>query len=387
MATRPLPDPGRLPGPTADTPVPFVDLTAEHAAYRDELDAAVASVIDSSSFILGEEVTRFEEAFAAYCGTRHAVGVDSGFSALELILRAHDIGPGDEVVTTANTFVATAAAIDSTGARPVLVDVDPVTHLMRPEALEAAITPRTRAVIPVHLYGRIADMEAIMAVAEARGLLVFEDACQAHGAVRAGVRAGSFGHASAFSFYPSKNLGALGDGGIITTDDDEVARRLKVLRNVGSSRKYIHTERGFNRRLDSLHAAVLDVKLPHLDGANGRRIKAAAAYGAYLAGLPLGLPAPAEHGEHVFHLYVVEIDHRDQLQAFLEERGVATGVHYPVPIHLQPGYTWLGYRPGDFPVTERLAERIVSLPMFPTIDIGQIAHVARGIEAFVERNH
>lgn len=365
--------------------VPFVDLAAEHAAYRDEMDAAMAGVIDSCSFVLGDEVAAFEDAFAAYCGTAHAVGVDSGFSALELMLRAYGIGPGDEVITTANTFVATAAAIDAAGARPVLVDVDPVTQCMSPDGFAAAITPRTKAVVPVHLFGRVAPMDPIVEVANRHGLLVFEDACQAHGARYRGRRAGALGHAAAFSFYPSKNLGALGDGGMITTDDPEVAERLRMLRNVGSAEKYIHEIRGFNRRLDTIHAAVLAIKLDHLDTVNDRRRDAAAAYSALLADLPIDLPRPAPFGEHVYHLFVVETEQRDELQELLKQRGVSTGIHYPVPIHLQPGYRWLGYGEGDFPVAERLARQILSLPMFPTIDLAQIAYVVRAMSEYFTR--
>ncbi|MFP3914999.1 MAG: DegT/DnrJ/EryC1/StrS family aminotransferase [Actinomycetota bacterium] len=361
--------------------VPFVDLGSEHAPYRHQIDAAVARVIDESSFVLGEDVAAFEQDFAAYCGTAHAVGVDSGFSALELMLRAFGIGAGDEVITTANTFVATAAAIDAAGARPVLVDADPVTRSMTADNLEAAITPRTRAIIPVHLFGRVVPMDDIREVADRHGLVVLEDACQAHGARYRGRRVGSLGHAAAFSFYPSKNLGALGDGGMVTTDDAEMAGRLRMLRNVGSSQKYVHEIRGFNRRLDTVHAAALRVKLRHLDTANDRRRDAAAAYSALLADLPLHLPAPAAFGSHVYHLYVVESAQREGLQEHLTSRGVATGIHYPIPIHLQPGYRWLGYSEGDFPVSERLAREMLSLPMFPTIDMSQIAYV---VEAMVD---
>lgn len=365
--------------------VPFVDLANEHAPYRDELDAAVAGVVDTCSFVLGSEVAAFEASFAEYCGTAHAIGVDSGFSALELMLRAYDIGPGDEVITTANTFVATAAAIDAVGARPVLVDVDPGTHCMSPEDLAGAVTPRTKAVIPVHLFGRVVPMEPIRAVAERHGLLILEDACQAHGARYRNRRAGALGHAAAFSFYPSKNLGAFGDGGMVTTDDASLAQRIRMLRNVGSAEKYIHEIRGFNRRLDTVHAAVLRVKLERLDTANDRRRDAAAAYSALLGDLPVGLPDPAAFGQHVFHLYVVESERRDELQGFLEEWGVSTGIHYPVPIHLQPGYRWLGYGEGDFPVTERLAREMLSLPMFPTIGISQIAYVVRAMTDYFSR--
>jgi dTDP-4-amino-4,6-dideoxygalactose transaminase len=364
--------------------VPFVDLVSEHADYRSELDEAIASVIDTSSFVLGEAVDRFEASFASYCATSHAVGVDSGFSALELILRAWGIGPGDEVITTANTFIATAGAIDATGATPVLVDVDRSTRSIDVEAVEAAVTGRTRAIIPVHLYGRMAPMAALLEVADRHGLKVLEDACQAHGARTEGRPAGSWGDAAAFSFYPSKNLGAIGDGGMVVTSDPALADRVRMLRNVGSAEKYIHRVRGFNRRLDSIHAAVLDVKLRRLDSANTARRWAAGTYNSLLDGLDLTLPAPFEGEEHVFHLYVIEVERREELQNHLRSSGIATGVHYPVPIHLQPAYQELGYGPGDFPVSERLARHILSLPMFPTIEAGQVAHVARAVRGFFE---
>lgn len=364
--------------------VPFVDLGAEHRLYRLELDQAIASVVDTSSFVLGDEVEAFERAFASYCGTAHAVGVDSGFSALELILRAYGIGPGDEVITTANTFVATVAAIDCVGARPVLVDVDPETRCIDVDAVAAAITSRTRAVLPVHLFGRIADMVRISELAERHDLVVVEDACQAHGALDDGRRAGSLGHAAAFSFYPSKNLGAFGDGGMVVTDDHEVAATVRMLRNVGSVEKYVHEIRGYNRRLDTIHAAVLGVKLGHLDTANDARRRAAARYSSLLDELPVSVPAVSERPEHVFHLYVIETDRRDELADHLRARGVATGIHYPIPVHLQPAYGWLGYERGAFPVSEQLAGRILSLPMFPTITVTELAYVVRATRAFFE---
>lgn len=364
--------------------VPFVDLVSEHAEYRSELDEAMAAVIETSSFVLGEAVERFEASFASYCGTRHAVGVDSGFSALELILRAWGIGPGDEVITTANTFVATVGAIDAVGATPILVDVDRTTRSIDVDAVEAVVTARTKAIIPVHLFGRMAPMPALLEVADRWGLKVLEDACQAHGA-RAGERpAGSWGDAAAFSFYPSKNLGAFGDGGIVVTNDAGLADRVRMLRNVGSAEKYVHQVRGFNRRLDSIHAAVLDVKLSRLDSANAARRRAAAAYNSLLDGLDVATPAPFEGEEHVFHLYVIEVDRREELQSHLRRVGIATGVHYPVPVHLQPAYEGLGYGPGDFPVSERLARHILSLPIFPTIETGQVAHVARAMREFFQ---
>ena len=364
--------------------VPFVDLTGEHAAYRQELEEAIASVVEDSSFVLGEAVGRFEASFASYCETRHAVGVDSGFSALELILRAWGIGPGDEVITTANTFVATVGAIDATGATPVLVDVDAVSRSIDVDAVEAAVTARTKAIVPVHLFGRMAPMAELQEVADRYGLAILEDACQAHGARMQDRPAGSWGDAAAFSFYPSKNLGAFGDGGMVVTDDAALADRVRLLRNVGSAEKYVHQVRGFNRRLDSIHAAVLDVKLRRLDQANEARRAAAAQYSSLLDGLGLTIPAPFADDEHVFHLYVVEVERREELRTHLEQRGIATGVHYPIPIHLQPAYQGLGYSLGDLPVSERLALHMLSLPIFPTIDSDQVAHVARAVREFCE---
>jgi dTDP-4-amino-4,6-dideoxygalactose transaminase len=362
--------------------VRFVDLQAEYRGMKSELDAAISRVLERSDFVLGEAVRQLEEAFAGYCGVQHAIGVDSGFSALELSLRAMDIGPGDEVITAANTFYATAAAICSCGATPVLVDADPTTATLDPARLEAAITPATRAVIPVHLYGHPADMERIGAIATANGLRVLEDACQAHGARYRSRRTGGLGDAAAYSFYPSKNLGAFGDGGIVVTDDADLAERLRMLRNLGTRERNRHELRGFNRRLDTLQAAVVHAKLPALDDANDRRRWAAASYERALAGLPLELPSTAPWAEHVFHLYVIQTPERDRLRDHLEADGIETGIHYPFPIHLQPAHADLGYRAGDFPVTEGLAERILSLPMHPALTDDDLDHVTGSIMAF-----
>ena len=372
---------------TASPPVqvPFVDLGAAHRRDREAIDAAIAGVLDRSDFVLGAAVLQFEEAFAAHCGVRHAIGVDSGFSALELTMRAYGIGEGDEVITAANTFVATVGAIDIVGARPVLVDVHPETLTLDPEQLEAAITPATRAIVPVHLYGQPADMDAIMGIASTHGLLVIEDACQAHAARYRGARAGSLGDAASFSFYPAKNLGALGDGGMVVTNDAEVANRLYRLRNLGSATKYVHEIKGFNRRLDTLHAAVLAVKLAHLDADNASRRRTAALYGELLAESPVTLPTTRSDVEHVYHLYVIQTDDRDALRAHLEDAGVATGVHYPVPVHHQPAYRGLGYGRGDFPVTEHSASRIVSLPMYPDMPLPAIVHTARSVRSHFTR--
>jgi dTDP-4-amino-4,6-dideoxygalactose transaminase len=366
--------------------IPFVDLQVEYQAIKTDLDNAIAAVLNRSDFVLGQAVGEFEEAFAQYCETSYAVGVDSGFSALELILRAYDIGPGDEVITAANTFIATALAISTVGAKPVLVDIDPDTYNLNPEILEAAITSATRAIIPVHLYGHPADMDPIVTIAQRHGVKVIEDACQAHGARYNGRRTGSLGDAAAFSFYPSKNLGAYGDGGIVVTSDPFVADRARLLRNLGQQAKYLHHIKGYNHRLDTVQAAILGTKLPHLDQRNAGRRQAAALYERLLADLPVVAPKVTANVEHVFHLFVVRIPERDLLQAHLTEAGIATGIHYPRPIHLQPAYQDLGYQQGDFPVTEQYADEILSLPMYPELQSEAIADVVGAISAFINQN-
>jgi dTDP-4-amino-4,6-dideoxygalactose transaminase len=368
--------------PAATMDVLFVDVRTTYDAQRAQIDAAMTGVLEHGDFVLGDAVAAFEEAFAAYCGAGHAVGVDSGFSALELILRAHGIGPGDEVVTAANTFVATVGAIDSAGARPVLVDITPDTYTMDPAAVAAAITPATRAIVPVHLYGQPADMDAITAIAARHGLLVVEDACQAHGAMHKARRTGVLGDAAAFSFYPAKNLGAFGDGGMVVTDDPAIADIVRKLRNLGSAEKYRHDIKGFNRRLDTLHAAVLSVKLTRLDRDNASRRRTAALYGGLLAGLPLRLPHTRADAKHVHHLYVIETSDRDALRRHLTAVGVATGIHYPIPIHLQPAYHFLAHGTGSFPATEAGAARILSLPMYPDMPLAGVAHTAGWITRF-----
>lgn len=363
--------------------VSFVDLQFEYQGIKDEIDAAIAGVLNRSDYVLGKGVQEFEAAFAEYCEAEYAVGVDSGYSALELILRAYGIGPGDEVITAANTFIATALAISNCGARPVLVDVDPNTYNLDPALLESAITPATRAVIPVHLYGQPADMDGILAVAQKHNLWVIEDACQAHGARYKGRRAGSLGHAAAFSFYPSKNLGAYGDGGIVVTADPVVAEQVRLLRNVGQSAKYRHQVKGFNNRLDTIQAAVLCVKLPHLDKGNEWRRETAVRYNQLLANSSIVTPTTAHWAEHVYHLYLIQADNRDELQAHLSQAGIATGIHYPIPIHLQPAYADLAYKPGDFPVTEMLAQRILSLPMYPGLTREAVEYTANAICSYV----
>ena len=362
--------------------VPFVDLAAEQAVIGDEVGDAVARVLQGTDWILGREVAAFEEEFARYCGTAYAVGTDSGLSALELALRAYGIGAGDEVVTAAHTFVATALAISHTGATPVLVDVDEKTHTIAPELLERAITKRTKAIIPVHLYGHPADMDAVLEIARAHGLVVIEDACQAHGARYDGVRVGSLADAGAFSFYPAKNLGAYGDGGILVTNDETVRDRVRMLRDYGQQEKYHHVVKGFNRRLDTLQAAVLRVKLRRLDERNAARRRHAELYSRLLAGTGAITPAVRDGVEHVWHLYVVRVAERAALRAFLADRGIATGLHYPIPVHLQAAYSDLGYAPGAFPVAEQLADEVLSLPMYAELTAAAIEHVAAAIADF-----
>lgn len=362
--------------------VPFLDLGAQYPAIAAEIDATTSKVILESDFILGRELRLFEEEFAAYCGARHAVGMDSGTSALELALRAYGIGPGDEVITVANTFIASALAISHCGAKPILVDADPATYTMDVAALSNAITPDTKAIIPVHLYGQPADMDPIMRLAGKYGLVVIEDACQAHGACYKGKRVGSLGHAAAFSFYPGKNLGAYGDGGMVVTNDRQVATRLEMLRNYGQKEKYHHLTQGYNRRLDTLQAAVLRVKLRHLDEWNSARRQHAERYRRLLEGHGVAVPREASYAESVWHLFVIRTDQRDELKAHLANRGIGTGIHYPVPIHLQPAYRDLGYARGSLPVTEHFASRILSLPMYAELTPQGVEAVAEAVRDF-----
>ncbi len=359
--------------------IPLVDLKAQYAALRGDIDAAIARVIANTSFIMGPEVRAFEEAFAAYCQADHAVGVSSGTAAIELTLRALGIGPGDEVITTPFTFIATAEAISATGATPVFADIDPATYNLAPNAVEAAITPATRALLPVHLYGQPADMPALAAIAERHGLFLIEDAAQAHGAELDGRRVGSLGQAACFSFYPGKNLGAYGDGGAVTTNDALLAARLRKLRDHGRSSKYVHDELGYGHRLDALQAAILAAKLPHLDAANTARRRLAARYQELLAETDLTLPSAPEGVAPVWHLFVVRTMRRDGLMASLRQQGIETGIHYPLPLHLQPAYRWLGAESGAFPVAEAAAQQVLSLPLFPEMTDQQQDRVAAAL--------
>jgi len=351
--------------------IPFLDLHAAYLELRAELDAAAQRVLASGWYILGAEVEAFEQEFAAYCETEHCVGVGNGLEALHLILRAYGIGPGDEVIVPANTYIATWLAVSYAGARPVPVEPDARTYNLDPALIEAAITPATKAILPVHLYGQPAEMDPINAVAARYGLKVIEDAAQAHGARYRGRRVGGLGDAAGFSFYPGKNLGALGDGGAVVTKDAELAERVRVLRNYGSRVKYHNEVKGFNSRLDELQAALLRVKLPVLDEWNQRRQDAAARYLDDLAGSELGLPFAPEWAEPVWHLFVVRHPQREELQQRLQQAGIGTMIHYPVPPHLQPAYAEWGYGVGAFPLSEAIHREVLSLPMGPQLTVAQ----------------
>lgn len=366
--------------------VPWIDLTQQHHELREEINAAIQGVLDHADFILGQDVHKLEEEFAAYCGTQFAVGVDSGLSALELSLRALGIGPGHEVIVPAHTFTATAAAVTFTGATPVFVDVDPDTWTLDTKKIEDAITPHTKAILPVHLYGLPADMHMILGIAEKYELLVIEDACQAHGAKYKGHRAGSMGNAAGFSFYPTKNLGACGDGGMVTTNDAKVAETVRALRNCGQTAKNVHELMPFNHRLDSLQAAILRVKLHYLDQWIEERRHVATLYRQLLAGADVRLPADPPGYQHVYHLFVIRSQNRDALQSYLKDRGIGTAIHYPAPVHLQPFYSKGKDRRGEFPVAEQLCKEILSLPMYPEMTDEQVNYVAEGVRNFAAEN-
>jgi dTDP-4-amino-4,6-dideoxygalactose transaminase len=359
--------------------VPLIDLTIQHQKLQPEINRAIQGIFDRADFILGQDISRFEEEFASYCGAKYAVGVDSGLSALELSLRAYGVGPGDEVIVPTHTFTATAAAITFTGAKPVFVDADPATFNIDVTKIEAAITPRTKAILPVHLYGLPADMNMILGIAEKHGLVVVEDACQAHGAKYRGMMTGSMGNAAAFSFYPTKNLGACGDGGIVTTNNEKVADAVRAMRNCGQRVKNVHELRPTNHRLDTIQAAILRVKLPHLDQWVEARRRLAALYDKLLAGSPVVTPVEPPGYQHVYHLYVIRSQNRDALQAHLKERGVGTAIHYPTPVHLQPFLAKNGYIPGQFPIAEKICSEILSLPLYPELTEEQVEFVASEI--------
>lgn len=355
--------------------IPFADLYSLHIGIEDELSAVFHRILAHSTFVLGPEVETFEEKFARYVGTNHCVAVNTGTAALHVALAVLGVGAGDEVITVAHTFIATAEAITAVGATPRFIDIDPVSFNMDPQLLEAAITPRTKAIIPVHMYGQCADMDSILAIARAHCIPVIEDACQAHGAVYKGKRAGSMGVVGCFSFYPGKNLGACGEGGAITTSDPELAARMRMWRNHGSSAKYEHDFAGLNMRMEGLQGGVLTVKLRHLDAWNDQRRAVAALYDHALQETEIQAPAEMLYGRHVYHLYVIQSSQRDLLRARLTEADIETGLHYPIPLHLQKAYRHLGYRLGDLPRTELVKDRILSLPMYPTLAAGDVAKV------------
>ena len=347
--------------------IPLVDLKAQYQFLKPEIAAAIELVLDSGQFVLGDQVAAFEQEFAHYVGAAEGIGVNTGTSALHLALLAAGVGPGDEVITVPFTFVATVAAIDYTGARAVFVDIDPVNYTMDVTQLERAVTPRTKAIVPVHLYGHSADMDPILEVARRHGLVVIEDACQAHGAEYRDRRVGSIGLMGCFSFYPGKNLGACGEGGMVVTNDPECAKRVRMLRDWGQDRKYHHLLKGFNYRLEGLQGSILRVKLRHLDGWTEARRTHARGYDSLLADAGLITPTESPWARHVYHVYAVRTRERDALQRTLHANGVQTGIHYPVPVHLQPAYADLGYRAGQFPQAERAADEVLSLPMYPEL--------------------
>jgi len=357
--------------------IPFVDLKTQYMRHKEQFQDAIDTVLSNTAFILGKTVEQFEDEFSEFIGARYAVGVASGTDALHLSLRAAGISQGDEIITATNTFYATTAAIELVGARPVLVDCDPLTYLMDLFAVEAAITAKTKAIIPVHLYGQAVNMDKIAEIANKHNLIVIEDACQAHGAKFKGRGAGTFGLANAFSFYPGKNLGAFGDGGAVTTNDKEIYEKLLALRNYGSTHKYYHPTFGINSRLDGIQAAVLRVKLPFLDEWNRARLQAAERYIKNLEGFPrISLPERTADSRHIFHLFVIQVDmDRDLVLEKLAEQDVQAGIHYPIPLHLQQAYHYLGYKEGDFPVAEASSRKIISLPMFPEITNDQVDFV------------
>jgi dTDP-4-amino-4,6-dideoxygalactose transaminase len=366
--------------------IPMVDLKAQYRAIRADVDEAVRKTLEESAFILGKTVSEFEAAFAEYCHTLHAVGVNSGTAALHLALTAAGVGEGDEVITVPNTFIATAEAIAHTGARVVLVDVDPETLNMDVERLHKALTSRTRAIIPVHLYGNPADMEGICEVARSVGALVIEDAAQAHGALYGGRKVGSIGDIGCFSFYPGKNLGAYGDAGAVVTDDDGIARAVRMFSDHGRSEKHQHLVIGWNERLDAIQAAILGVKLRYIENWNASRRMMAELYTALLEDIPGIVPVrPLKETTPVYHLYVVrvEIGSREELRENLAEIGIATGIHYPVPLHRTPAFRFLGYREGEFPIAEAAMKKILSLPLYPEIGREEIQTVAGAIRAYV----
>jgi len=362
--------------------IPQANPRAQYKSHQPEIDQAIARVLDKGRYILGEETAAFEREFAAYLGVRFGIGVGSGTEAIHLALRACGVGPGDEVITVSHTAVATVVAIELCGATPVLVDIDPRSFTLDPARLPAAITPRTKAILPVHLYGQSADLEPILSLARRHHLRVIEDCAQSHGATYQGKRTGAWGDMACFSFYPTKNLGAMGDGGFVATDDPQLAENARLLREYGWRQRYVSEIGGWNTRLDELQAAILRVKLRTLDTDNARRRHLAALYDERLAASPVSPPQAMPYGQHVYHLYVVRSAQRNELQTFLRERGIGTLVHYPVPIHLQPAYRGRLGDVSSLPETERAAREVLSLPLFPELTEAEVHQVAEAVRAF-----
>jgi dTDP-4-amino-4,6-dideoxygalactose transaminase len=362
--------------------IPFVDLKSQYLSIKSEIDAAVIGVLESTQFVLGSAVAGFEKSFASYCKTEHAIGVNSGTSALHLALLAAGIGAGDEVITTPFTFVATVSAIDYARAKPVFVDIDPESQSIDPAKLEAAITPRTKAIMPVHLHGRPVDMDPILEIAKRKKVLVIEDAAQAHGAEYKGRRCGSMGDIGCFSFYPGKNLGAYGEGGAVTTNNPDYAKMVRILRDWGTDKKYYHDYKGFNYRMEGVQGAVLGVKMKYIEEWTEARRRHAARYDELLAGQAFRAPPPPAHMRHVYHVYAIRTPKREAMMKHLTDKGVSSGIHYPVPVHLQKAFAELGYKPGDFPHAERATQETLSLPMFPEMKAEQVDAVAAAVRSF-----
>jgi len=364
--------------------IQFVDLKQQYQPLKEEILAGFSQVLEGMHLFLGENVQAFEKEFSMFCGVKLGIGVSDGTSALHVILRALDIGPGDEVITPVNTFIATAEAIVLAGARPVLVDVDPQNLLMDVDQVAAKITPRTKAILPVHLYGQMVNMEDLRKLADHHGLRIVEDACQAHGASFNGKQAAGLGDAAAYSFYFSKNLGAYGEGGFVSTNDDEIARKVRMIRDHGSEQKYRHDLIGMNARLDELQAVVLRVKLKHLAEWNEARRRHADLYKQLLQEVPVTLPTEKPGARHIYHLFVVRVPQRDALQNYLKDNGIFTGIHYPIPIHLQKAFSYLNYKEGDFPVAEKSVNEILSLPMFAELTVEEIIRITAVIKEFYQ---
>ena len=371
----------------ANVKVPYLDLKAQYRSIKPEIDAAIAGVLESCQFALGPEVAAFEQEFAAYCGTTECIALNSGTSALHLALLAGGVGPGDEVITTPFTFVASVAAILYANARPVMVDIDPRSFALDPAAIEAAITPHTKVILPVHLYGQPADMDPIVEIARRHRLIVIEDAAQAHGARYKGRPVGSIGDMACFSYYPGKNLGAYGEGGAVNTSNPDYARTIRMLRDWGQDRKYHHLLRGYNYRMEGIQGAVLRVKLRHLEAWTERRRAIVSEYNNLLADSDLETPAEMPWARHVYHVYTVRSKNRDHLQATLADAGIQTGIHYPIPVHLQPAYADLGYGPGAFPQAEAAAKEVLSLPLYPELSSQAVAQVAEAVKHAVGSKH